>query len=158
MGARERKQKLILMLGKRGNLGQSRWVFLTVSEDLFINFCQCFSEVRAYKDSKNVAIPTWITCVSLVSHNVFQQSQAEVLSYRSTWFSLWLWKINSADAFMNYTLFAIYFGKLWVRRKLFVIQDELLKLKVSSMSSLALFSAFYDHFLMGRGTLSLSRY
>jgi len=45
--------------------------------------------------------------------DILAQSQADVLSYRSTCFSLWLWKINSADAFMNYTLFAIYFGKLW---------------------------------------------
>jgi len=45
--------------------------------------------------------------------DILPERQAEVLNYRSTWFSLWIWKISSADAFMNYTLFAIFFGKLW---------------------------------------------
>lgn len=40
--------------------------------------------------------------------------QAEVLQYRSTWVIMWLWKVSSADAFMQYTLFAIFFNKLWV--------------------------------------------
>lgn len=39
--------------------------------------------------------------------------QAEVLGYGSTWFSLWLWKVMSADAFMHFTLIALFFGKLW---------------------------------------------
>ena len=43
-----------------------------------------------------------------------QAKQAEVLGYGSTWFSLWLWKVMSADAFMHYTLISVFFGKLWV--------------------------------------------
>lgn len=39
--------------------------------------------------------------------------QAEVLNYGSTWFCIWLWKVNSADAFLQYTLGAIFFNKLW---------------------------------------------
>ena len=62
-------------------------------------------------------LSTFCSCYGCRSYlNIFfiQAKQAEVLGYRSTWFSLWLWTINSADAFMNYTLFAIFFGKLWV--------------------------------------------
>ena len=48
-----------------------------------------------------------------------QMKQAEVLGYGSTWFSLWLWKVMSADAFMHYTLISLFFGKIWVRLLLF---------------------------------------
>ena len=45
---------------------------------------------------------------------ILQEKQFEVIGYRSTWFSLWLWKVHSADAFLQYTLVSIMFGKLWV--------------------------------------------
>jgi len=45
--------------------------------------------------------------------DISPMKQEEVLGYGSTWFSLWLWKIMSADAFMHYTLIALFFGKIW---------------------------------------------
>lgn len=45
--------------------------------------------------------------------DISPMKQTEVLGYGSTWFSLWLWKVMSADAWMHYTLIAIFFGKLW---------------------------------------------
>lgn len=41
------------------------------------------------------------------------EKQFEALNYTSTCFTLWLWTFNSGDAFLNYTLIAIYFNKLW---------------------------------------------
>ena len=60
---------------------------------------------------------TYASCMFSILKDLdflLQAKQFEVLSYRSTWFSLWLWTINSADAFMNYTLIAVFSGKLWV--------------------------------------------
>lgn len=48
-----------------------------------------------------------------VRSDIPPEKQIEVLGYGSTWFSLWLWTIHSADAFMHFTLVAIFFGKLW---------------------------------------------
>lgn len=56
---------------------------------------------------------SYIICYMWVTF-LFQEKQDEVLGFGSTWFSLWLWKVMSADAFMHYTLIAVFFGKLWV--------------------------------------------
>lgn len=45
---------------------------------------------------------------------ILQELQDEVLSYRSTWAVMWLWKVSSADAFLQFTMLAILFDKLWV--------------------------------------------
>lgn len=68
-----------------------------------------FSGVRQVTYTKRFVIYCVLTILFL-----FQMKQAEVLGYGSTWVSLWLWKVMSADAFMHYTLIAIFFGKLWV--------------------------------------------
>ena len=41
------------------------------------------------------------------------RTQLEILHSGTTWFCLWLWKFHSADAFLSYTLVAIFFDKLW---------------------------------------------
>ena len=44
-----------------------------------------------------------------------------MLSYRSTWVIMWLWKVSSADAFLQFTSLAILFDKLWVSNLVVVI-------------------------------------
>jgi len=39
--------------------------------------------------------------------------QFDILHSTTTWFCLWLWKFNSADAFLTYTLIAIFFDRTW---------------------------------------------
>lgn len=41
------------------------------------------------------------------------EKQFAALNYGSTCFTFWLWTFNSGDAFLNYTLIAIYFNRLW---------------------------------------------
>jgi hypothetical protein len=45
--------------------------------------------------------------------------QAEALSFHTTWAVLWLWKLCAADIFLELTIVAIFFDKLWVSNEVF---------------------------------------
>ena len=64
------------------------------------------------------------TLISAVCFFWKQELQAEVLSYRSTWAVMWLWKVSSADAFLQFTILAILFDKLWVRSMLLELECD----------------------------------
>jgi len=44
---------------------------------------------------------------------VSSRRQLELLNYPSTWMCMWLWRFHSADAFLTFTLVAIFFDKMW---------------------------------------------
>jgi len=44
---------------------------------------------------------------------VSSRKQLEILNYASTWLCMWLWRFHSADAFLTFSLVAIFFDKLW---------------------------------------------
>jgi len=41
------------------------------------------------------------------------RKQLELLNSPSTWLCMWLWRFHSADAFLTFSLIAIFFDKLW---------------------------------------------
>jgi len=41
------------------------------------------------------------------------RKQIEILNYPSTWLCQWLWRFHSGDAFLTFTLIAMFFDKLW---------------------------------------------
>ena len=45
--------------------------------------------------------------------DISPQKQLEILNYPSTWILMWLWRWHSADQFLNFSLIAIYFDRLW---------------------------------------------
>jgi len=47
------------------------------------------------------------------SSNISSRKQLELLNYPSTWLCMWLWRFHSADAFLTFSLVAIFFDKLW---------------------------------------------
>ena len=53
------------------------------------------------------------TVLAVRRKDVDVRRQFELLHSTVTWLCLWLWKFNSADAFLSYTLIAIFFDKLW---------------------------------------------
>lgn len=56
---------------------------------------------------------TYHTLLEVHTSTVSQRTQMDVLNYPSTWFCMWLWRIQSADAFLTLTLIIIFFDKLW---------------------------------------------
>jgi len=45
--------------------------------------------------------------------DISSRKQLEILNYPSTWLCQWLWRFHSADAFLSFSLCAIFFDKLW---------------------------------------------
>jgi len=45
--------------------------------------------------------------------DISARKQMEVLNYPSTWLCQWLWRVHSGDAFLTFTLIAMFFDKLW---------------------------------------------
>ncbi|XP_078351191.1 ceramide phosphoethanolamine synthase-like [Oculina patagonica] len=57
---------------------------------------------------------SYVELLETPNPDIPRELQAEVLSYRSTWAVMWLWKVSSADAFLQFTILAVLFDKLWV--------------------------------------------
>ena len=56
---------------------------------------------------------TYHRLLSVSRSDISPRQQMEALNYRSTWFCMWMWRLNSADAFLSLTLVIIFFDKLW---------------------------------------------
>ncbi|XP_065661730.1 ceramide phosphoethanolamine synthase [Hydra vulgaris] len=122
----------ISLMRKKHNFDQeSSKSLLTSDESISKENEDLYGLVRYSKKTVNFTIIFFTILVIIRSslwdyfnhnyHNLFAlrrqdiplEKQWEVLGYKSTWFSLWLWKTTSADAFMHFTLISILFNKLW---------------------------------------------
>jgi len=58
-------------------------------------------------------IKTYDGLLTTPRSDISPRQQLEALNYPSTWLCMWLWRFNSADAFLTLTLIIIFFDKLW---------------------------------------------
>lgn len=84
-------------------------------------YCRALA-INTPKDTPSSLTAVWICGMyyPVIHHEttkcviILQSLQNDVLSYRSTWAVFWLWKVSTADAFLQFTLLAVLFDKLWV--------------------------------------------
>jgi len=71
---------------------------------------------------------TYHGMLSVPSPNYTSRQQIQLLNYPSTWLCMWLWKFHSADAFLAFSIIAIFFGKMWqwMRFSLYAVVPNLL--------------------------------